>query len=214
MTNFWIALGLTAVSGYLLGSINSAIIVSRLWQHDDIRKHGSGNAGATNMLRTFGKTAAALTTAGDILKAVLAVLLARAIFNLFTVTLAFDPGYIAGLFVLVGHIFPAYFRFKGGKGVMPALGIVLIVNPLAFAVMLVIALPILLIFRIVSLVSVLSAILLPIVTFVLGRLRHADPLAETLLTLSFSILVLYSHRENIKRLLSGTEKPIVPRSRK
>ena len=214
MNGFLIPLILTTLSGYLLGSVNSAVIVSRALEKDDIRTHGSGNAGMTNMYRVFGKKAALMTTLGDLLKAILAVLLARGIFAWIGVTLVFDPGYLAGLFVLIGHIFPIYFGFRGGKGVMPAVGIVLMVNPAAFGVMVAIALPLFLATRTMSLVSVVSAAALPIVTLTLGLLQKSRPLAATLFTLAYAVLVIVSHRSNIKRLLSGSEKPIAPRSRK
>lgn len=214
MNAYWLPLVLTAMSSYLLGSVNSAVIVSRALERDDIRTHGSGNAGMTNMYRVFGKRAALLTTFGDLLKAIVAVLIARGIFGWFDASLAFDPGYPAGLFVLLGHIFPIYFGFRGGKGVMPAVGIVLMVNPAAFGIMVAIALPLFLATRTMSLVSVVSAAALPIVTLILGLLRKTSPLAATLFTLAYAILVIISHRSNIKRLLSGTEKPIAPRSRK
>ncbi|MHB8963818.1 MAG: glycerol-3-phosphate 1-O-acyltransferase PlsY [Saccharofermentanales bacterium] len=212
--NIWIASVLAAAIGYLLGSVSSAVIVSRLSGQEDIRRHGSGNAGATNMFRTYGRKAALFTTAGDIIKAVAAVLLVRTIFLFSSVPLPFDPGYLAGLFVLLGHIFPVYFGFKGGKGVMPALGIILIVSPLAFGILLAIAVPVFLMSRTVSLVSVLSAVLLPVVTLAICLIRGTDPFYETGLTLLYGALVLFSHRENIRRLLHGTEKPILPRGGK
>ncbi len=220
------AIVLTAAVGYLLGSINWAIIISYALAHDDIRTHGSGNAGSTNMFRTFGRKAGLLTALGDLLKAVVAVWLGRAIFRLFAVQIAvmstlasnqvhsIDPGYLAGLFILLGHIFPAFFRFKGGKGVMPAVGIILAVNPFAFLIMVGVALPVFLITRTMSLVSIISSIALPLVTFGLGILRQIDQRVETGNTFVYAILVIVSHRENIKRLLHGTEKPVLPRSRK
>jgi len=206
----WIALLLTVISGYLLGSVNSAIVVARLFGLPDIRRYGSGNAGATNMFRTHGKKPAALTFLGDLLKAVFAVLLARAIFHLFASPIIVDPGYVSGLFVLLGHIFPVYFGFKGGKGVMPAFGIILLVNPPVFLILFAVALPVFLISRTMSLVSVLSAILYPIATMAVCLIRHTNPWYETGFALAYSILVLYSHRSNIKRLLGGTEKPVLP----
>ena len=95
---------------YLLGSINSAVVISRLLYHDDVRNHGSGNAGTTNMLRTYGKVAALLTLLGDVLKTVLAVCIGS-----FTLSAAIG-GWIAAFFCMIGHIFPLYYRFRGGKG--------------------------------------------------------------------------------------------------
>ena len=212
-TGMWFIIMLAAMLGYLLGSINSAIIVSRFISHDDIRTHGSGNAGTTNMFRTYGKKAALLTAFGDILKAILAVLLGRLLFSLAALTgaLPVDPGYLTGLFVLLGHIFPAFFKFKGGKGVMPAVAVILVVNPPAFLVMLAIALPVFLITRTMSLVSLISALALPVVTLALALLRQTNPRYPTLITLLYGILVIVSHRQNIRRLLHGQERPIWPR---
>lgn len=204
---------LTAAAGYLLGSINCALLVSRFLEHDDIRTHGSGNAGAANMFRTYGKKAALTTALGDALKAVAACLLARFIFNLFTVDPGFDPAYIAGFFVLTGHIFPVFFKFRGGKGVMPALGIVLTVNPLAFAVMVILAIPVFLLSRTISLVSIVSAALLPIITLILCLLRNQNPLYSTVSTILYAILVIFSHRDNIQRLRKGEEKPLTVKHR-
>ena len=202
------ALVIIAVSGYLLGSINSALIVSRLTSREDIRSRGSGNAGATNMFRNYGKLAGLATVAGDLLKAVIAVLLARAVFSLTGQTLPFDPGYITGLFVLIGHIYPVFFHFKGGKGVMPAVGIVLMANPLAFAILLAIAVVIFLVTRTMSLVSLISAAILPMVILTLGLIRGDDPLGPVLLTLAYAVLVFYAHRSNIARLRNGKERRI------
>lgn len=250
MNQAWIPLILSVAAGYLLGSINSAILVTRLFGREDIRHFGSGNAGATNMFRTYGKIPAVLTVLGDLLKAIVAVVLARWLFSLFGIQplagpgagpdtglgygplagpgagagavaaagtsfiLPIDPGVIAGLFVLLGHLFPVYFGFKGGKGVMPAFGIILMVNPLAFLVLLVIAVPLFLKSRIMSLVSVTSAALYPLVTLAIRLIARTgtwqETLYATLFALAYGILVLYSHRSNIRRLLDGTEKPVVP----
>lgn len=208
-----LALSLTVLAAYLLGSINSALLVSRFLVHDDVRAHGSGNAGMANVLRTFGKKPALFTALGDVLKAVLAVLLGRLICSGSAAALPLDPGYLAGLFVIVGHIYPVYFRFKGGKGVLAAFGVILMVNLPAFAVLLVIAGPIFWKTRTMSLVSVLSAAILPPLTWILCRLRQVDPLYETLMATVYTLLVLYAHRANIKRLLNRTEKPLLPKSR-
>jgi glycerol-3-phosphate acyltransferase PlsY len=197
-----------SIAGYLLGSINTAVIVSRLLYGEDIRRQGSGNAGMTNMLRVFGKKAAVLTTLGDLGKAILAVVLARLVLQLSPDRLFVDPGYITGLFVLVGHILPVFFEFKGGKGVMPALGVVLMVNPPAFLVLFAIAMPILLISRTMSVVSLVSAVLLPVVTLISGLIRLTVPVWETGLTLVYAVLVIVSHRENIRRLRQRKEHPL------
>lgn len=199
---------LISLSGYLLGSINTAVIVSRLLFKEDIRRQGSGNAGMTNMLRVFGKKAAVLTLLGDLGKAILAVVSARLVLQLSPDRLFVDPGYVTGLFVLIGHVYPVFFGFRGGKGVMPALGIVLMVDPPAYLVLLIIAIPILLICRTMSIVSITSAILLPVVTLAIGLVRHTVPVWETVLSLAYAVLVIVSHRENIKRLFRRTENPL------
>ena len=118
---------LAGLVAYLLGSISFAVIVSRIYAHDDVRKYGSKNAGMTNILRTYGKLPAFFTLLGDFFKGVLAVLVGRWIFSLMGVT-AFDAGYLAGFFALLGHLYPVFFGFKGGKGVLTSLGIILVVE--------------------------------------------------------------------------------------
>lgn len=195
---------LTAVISYLLGSVNFAIIVSRLRDKDDVRRHGSGNAGATNMLRTFGKTSALLTALGDFSKGLIAVLLCRYFFA-GVQGLSFNPAYVAGLFALLGHLFPLYFKFKGGKGVLTSLSIILVVNPIVFAALVILLVPVLIVKKIVSLVSVLGAILYPIFTCALCLITRQNPFYDTLFAAIFGALVLFMHRSNIKRLLNGTE---------
>lgn len=199
---------MVVIVGYLLGSVNSALIYARLSGRDDIRSRGSGNAGAANMLRIHGKAAGLITAAGDLLKAVVAVLLARAFFDLAMRQPDFDPGYIAGLAVLIGHIYPVFFRFKGGKGVMPAVGFILITDPLAFVILLAIAVAVFLLFRTISIVSLAGAALLPLITWALGLLRGADTLFSVLITLACAVLVFWAHRANIARIIKGTEPRI------
>ena len=203
---------LICLTGYLLGSFNSAILVTRLLRLKDIRQQGSGNAGMTNMLRVYGKKAALLTVLGDMGKAILAVIIARLMFHLSADPLFLDPGYLTGLFVLIGHIFPVYFAFRGGKGVMPALGIILLVNPLAFLILLLLAILNYYFSRTMSVVSLVSALLLPAVTWLIGFMRGQDLLYETVITLLFAVIVIWSHRENIRRLFRGEEKKIEPGS--
>ena len=121
---------LIVAAAYLLGSLNFAIIVSKKLYGKDIRKYGSHNAGMTNMFRTFGKKAGLLTLAGDAGKALVSVLLGRLL-------LGEDGAYLAGLFCILGHIAPAYYRFKGGKGVVVTAVTVAIIDPVIFAVLVV-----------------------------------------------------------------------------
>lgn len=199
---------LCIAAGYFLGSINTAIIVSKLFYGDDIRKYGSGNAGMTNVLRTYGKKAAVLTLLGDILKTVLAIIIGRFIGTpeIFLYPLADvgipipTGGYIAGLFAAIGHTFPIYYRFRGGKGVLCAATIVLMLSPFTFLWCFIIFVILLLGTKYVSLGSVISVMVYPII---LNNINGSSP--EILFAILLAILVVYNHRENIKRLLSGTE---------
>ena len=126
-----LAVILAAAAAYLLGSVSFAVVVSKGLYHQDVRQFGSGNAGMTNILRTYGKKAAALTLAGDFLKGVAAVLIGRLIFAAMGVTL-FDGAYVGGLFAILGHLYPVYFGFRGGKGILTSIGIIAVINPLVF----------------------------------------------------------------------------------
>ncbi len=209
-TQLWLNIGacvLAAIVAYLLGSISSAVIVSRVYAHDDVRKYGSKNAGMTNVLRTYGKLPALFTFLGDFVKGILAVLAGRLIFSLLGVT-DFDAGYLAGFFALLGHLYPIYFGFKGGKGVLTSLGIILVVNPLVLLILLIIFLPVLFITRIVSLVSVTGAVLYPFVTLIVDLCLRKAVLFDFLFAVLFSLIVIWRHRGNIQRLLNGTERRI------
>ena len=205
MSQFALGTLIVAVFSYLLGSISFAIIVSRIYAKDDVRDHGSGNAGMTNILRTYGKGPAVFTALGDFCKGLLAVILARVLFGRMNIAFV-DAGYIAGLFVILGHLFPVYFGFRGGKGVMTALGIIFIVNPLVFLIIAGIFVPLVFITRIVSLGSVLGAIAFPFVTWGMQVWRGRPALYDSVCAAAIGAIVLIMHRENIKRLLSGTER--------
>ena len=130
MMTFFIVLA-AAAQAYLLGSVDTGILVSKYLYHDDVRNHGSGAAGMTNMLRTFGKKAAALTAAGDVLKGVAAVCIGRWLFGFLPADAAVSPYlgvYLTAILAVVGHTKPVYFGFKGGKGVLVAGGAIL-ANP-------------------------------------------------------------------------------------
>ena len=188
---------LCALAGYLLGSVNCSIILSRLRYRDDIRRHGSGNAGMTNTLRTYGKLPAVLVLLGDGAKGVLAAWLGG--------LLAGTAGaYLAGLFAVVGHMFPLFFRFKGGKGVATAAGVILGSCQPVLLFLLLVFLLVVGGSRYVSLGSVTVAALYPLA--MLWYTRALGP--EVLCALLMAALVIWAHRSNIKRLLSGTENKL------
>ena len=198
---------MVALASYLVGSFNMAIIISKYHKLRDIRNYGSGNAGMTNMLRTFGRKAAAYTFGGDFFKGALAVALARKAVE--SLKLPFDMGYVAALFVDLGHIFPLYFKFKGGKGVATAFGAMLVLNWMVFCTLLVGLVPMLFVIRIVSAVSLCGAALYPVLTFLVlylqGRDMASTVIPDTLFSLVLAALTFYAHRENIARFRTGTE---------
>ena len=149
---------------YFLGSINSAIITSKILFHDDVRRHGSGNPGLTNMLRTFGGKAALFTLIGDMMKSILSIFIAGLLFGFQYVKgiSVSEYCYIAGLFAIIGHIFPVYYKFKGGKGVLSTAVMVLFLSPIAFLILFSIFAIIVLASKYVSLGSVVAAILYPV----------------------------------------------------
>ncbi len=192
-----------AVIAYLLGSINSSIIVSRLMGGRDIRTQGSGNAGATNALRVLGKKAAVFVVLGDALKGVAAILIARLIAYL--VQSESDlPIYVAGLFVTLGHNFPIFFGFRGGKGVLTSIVVILMVDPVVGGITLVVSLAIMAATRYVSLGACLGAVLLVVLAFLLRFGNWYFIVLSCLLAL----LLLVRHRANIGRLLAGTESKL------
>ena len=194
---------LCIVVPYFLGSINFAIILSRKMNNDDVRRHGSGNAGATNMLRTYGKRAAIMTIGGDMLKAAVSVLFGIFIFGN-------NGGAIASFFVVFGHMFTIYFKFKGGKGVASAAMAILVLSPPTFAFMLAVFLIIAIGTKYVSLASIMAALIYPLLIYRMDAFFSIGEGAGTrfifaLLTCCF---VVFMHRENIKRLLAGTESKL------
>ena len=201
----------TILQAYLLGSVDPGILVSKYLYHDDVRTHGSGAAGMTNMLRTFGKKAAALTAVGDVLKGVVAVCLGRWLFSHLPADAAISPYlgvYLAAILAVVGHSKPIYFGFKGGKGVLVGAGAALATEPLVCAALLVIFLIEVAITRIVSLGSIIIAALYPV-----GTLINLIACGANLPTIVFSTvccaimaaMVIWLHRSNIERLKNGTE---------
>lgn len=197
-------------TSYLLGSINSAILLSKLVYKDDIRKHGSGNGGMTNMLRTFGGKAALLTLVGDLLKTALSIFIAGFVFGFYynAGICTRDMCYVAGLFAVLGHVFPLYYRFKGGKGVLATSTMALILTPVPFLILFAIFAAIYAMSKYVSLSSVSVAVLYPVLlhgTFAFVFHAHMPGLIS-LSTIVLACLIVWCHRENLKRIGEGTER--------
>jgi len=240
-----VAISLIAVVaiGYLLGSLNFGVIISKIFYHDDVRKHGSGNAGMTNMLRTYGKFPAVMTFLGDGLKTVLAVLigalllgthntifyshdgviysnidalmrkLAEIYVDVDRINLREVPNliiyegfagmYIAGVVSIIGHCYPVYYKFRGGKGVTAALFMVLCTSPvvgficLAFFIIVVIGT------KFISLGSIMAVLLYPLVLY---RMTSAGP--HILIATTVMLFIIFQHRSNIMRLINGKENKL------
>ncbi len=201
-----------AVVSYLLGSFNFGVILSKSMKKEDVRDSGSGNAGTTNMMRTYGKMWGILTIAGDILKVVLAIWIAFKIIPVeeFSVTLDNVSDYpqvvlksFAGLFAVFGHIFPCYFRFKGGKGVATSGGMVIVIDWRIALILLVIFAVTILITKYVSLGSILMAIFYPVFIGIFYK-----DIVLVSIALVFTVIVVVAHRENVKRLVNHTENKI------
>ena len=200
-------LSLAALMAYLLGSLNFGILVSRYFYRDDVRKHGSGNAGSTNILRTYGKKAAILTLLGDMGKGVLAVVLGRILtrYGLGGAEFGIYGGYVAAVFAVLGHLWPVWFGFKGGKGVATAAGAILASNPVVFLGLAVVFWALALTTRIVSLSSIAAAVCYPIFTGLYAWFKHQNIWLTLICSIIMAGLVIWMHRENIKRLMNGTE---------
>lgn len=209
------------VISYLLGSLNFSIIFSRSIAKKDIRESGSGNAGATNMLRTYGKKFAVLTMIGDILKVALAIIITFAFLG---ESMRYLFGFpqeeseirrvmlykaFSGLFCVIGHIFPVFFKFKGGKGVAACTGMVIMIDWRIAAILFVIFIAVVLISKWISLGSLVIAVLYPVLIGVFYK-----DITLVLAALLFSAIVFIAHRENIKRLIKGNENKISFKSKK
>ena len=203
----WVMLCLAAGIGYLLGSINAAVIVSRSFNNSDVRTHGSGNAGATNMLRTFGIKSALATTIIDLAKGMIACLAGGFLLHFLGGRFGYTEGScIAGAFAVIGHNWPVYFGFRGGKGVMTAFAVMLMIAPLAALSSLIVFVIVVLISRYVSLGSILAALTLPGFTALFLFVFHRNILSFTFFVSVFlALLVIIRHHANIGRLIKGTE---------
>ena len=186
---------------YLLGSINSAIIISRILYRDDVRRHGSGNAGMTNMLRTYGKGAAGLTLLGDLSKTVLAVLCGA-----FTLGASLG-GWVACLFCMLGHIFPIFYKFRGGKGVLCAAVGILILSPFAFSFSFLVFVILVACTRYVSLGSVVAGLMLPLFINSYNQIFQSGGI-NGLVSVLMALLILWCHRANLKRISNHEESKL------
>lgn len=203
----------STLAGYLLGSVNFSIILSRMRYRDDIRRHGSGNAGMTNTLRTYGKLSAVLVLLGDAAKGFLAGWIGLELGGPVTM-------YLAGLFAVMGHMFPVFFGFRGGKGVATAAGFILYSSLPVCLGLAVVFLAVVFFSRYVSLGSVTVAALYPFaIVFMnlppswwqeVGWVTLLRPSLWVILLCAFlmAALVLWAHRSNIRRLLAGTESKL------
>lgn len=197
---FYLRLVETAVLSYLLGCFNGSIIISKYILKDDIRSHGSGNAGLTNFYRTFHGPLTLLVILGDVLKVVIAVLLTKALLVPFG--WGIEGGFWSGFFVMMGHVFPVFFRFKGGKGVLSAGALAAMMDWRVFALVMGVFILAVALTRFVSLGSVLAGICFPFAVWLL-----MGPSAVAVILAAFcGALLIIMHRENIQRLLRGEER--------
>lgn len=196
---------ISAVLAYLLGSINSSIIISKLMGASDIRQHGSGNAGATNTLRVMGKKAAAFVVLGDALKGIIAVyaalLLERFAFGI-------DDGvsiYTAAVFVMLGHVFPVFFGFRGGKGIMTSIAVIFVLSPAIGGILLAIFVVTVVCFNYISLASVVSSFCYPFLVWWLYNGNVPFIVSAVII----SAIAIAKHHTNLARLFKGTESKFI-----
>ena len=207
-----------AIISYLLGSLNFAIIVTRAMAGKDIRNFGSGNAGMTNVLRTVGIPAAALTAVGDLGKGILSALAGEWIFSIVAKDIVetgilrdFLNGgmYVGIIFALLGHLFPLYYNFKGGKGILVCGGAILIMDWRVFLSILALFVIFFIFTKIVSVGSIIATIGFPTFTCIYqiidNKFTPTEITINTLLAAGVAAVVIVMHRENIKRLINGTE---------
>lgn len=198
---------LVCLLAYVLGSVNFATLISGKKYKDDVRNHGSGNAGMTNMLRTYGKKAAGLTLLGDAGKAALAVLIG-------ILLVGDEGGYFAGMFCIIGHAYPIFYRFKGGKGVACTAAVVLMLEPLIFVILLAIFAFVFLLTKYVSLASIMAMLFYPVALSRFYPVSHQDlaiagnalPIHASVISVLTACFVIFLHRGNIKRLYNKQER--------
>ena len=200
---------IVGIVAYLIGSISFSVIISKKMAGFDVREKGSGNAGATNMLRSVGKKAAILTLLEDALKGVVAILFAIIVG---AIAKSADKSLlvqIAGILVVVGHTFPIFFGFKGGKGVATSLGVLLMTNWKIGLICLVFALVLMAVTRMVSLGSIGAAVLFPVlVLFIHTNFTISEGSSYFVYSVILAAIVIFNHRANVQRILNGTENKL------
>lgn len=202
---------ISGIVSYLIGSVNFSILLSRAIGGKDIRKSGSGNAGATNMLRTYGKKMGVITLVLDILKGVVCVLIARAAVSAAAgddLTAVTNAAYISGVCVVLGHNFPLYFGFKGGKGVATSLGVVLVLDWKVGLAVAVVAILIMAATRYVSLGSIIGGAAFIFIEIVKAMVTENVNAVKIICVIIIGGLLIARHHANIKRLLNGTESKL------
>lgn len=212
---------IAAVIAYLIGSINTSIITTRIVAHKDIRTMGSGNAGFTNVLRTVGKGPAIVTFIGDFLKGVVSILIAYLIligFNDEKMNIVRQYAfYISGLACVLGHMYPIFYGFKGGKGVVTTASVMLMTDWRTLVAALVVFAIMFATTKVISKCALVNASVYPITTFCFRYFLDYMPnpsnslvfvFFSTFITLIIAIMVIYRHKDNIKRIINGTEKKI------
>ncbi len=211
----YMTLALIFLIGYLLGSISFAVVISKVFYKKDIRDYGSGNAGMTNVLRTFGIKAAAATFAGDFLKGTLSVLIAKAIMNnpsfagMENIDFFKDLSlYIVVLGALIGHLKPIFFGFKGGKGISVAFGSMMAGTPPITAAAFGVWLLVVVLTKYVSLASILAVASYGIFTFISFYITGTYSIPHGVAAVLLPAIIIYAHRSNIVRLKNGTERKI------
>jgi glycerol-3-phosphate acyltransferase PlsY len=191
------------IFSYLLGSLNTATIISKAHYGKDIRKQGSGNAGATNTLRVFGKKAATTVFIFDFFKGFIVVISARLFIKYMNAP--YETALVAGFFSQIGHCFPIFFKFKGGKGVATAAGTAMGIMPVVALILLSVFAIIVIITKIVSLASGICAVIYPLAAYFL---TGTNSKLNFMFAAACSVLIIIMHTSNIARLIDGNEKPI------
>ena len=199
---------IVAIVAYLIGSVNFSILISKKMAGFDVREKGSNNAGTTNVLRTVGKKAAAITLICDILKGVVAILLGLVIAKISSKNAAL-LAQIAAIEVVIGHTYPIFFGFKGGKGVATSLGVLLMTNWKIGLICLVFAIVLMALTKMVSMGSVGAAILFPVlVLFINTNFIVSEGSGYFVYSIILAFIVAFNHRSNIQRILNGTENKL------